>query len=517
MEHIKYTPERDEFLARAKRGNLVPVWRELLADQETPVSAYERLRQSLRSEDPTCPTFLLESVEGGEHIARFSFLGGNPRTVFINRGRRVELRQKGMDTVVHNDVDALDLLRQVMAEYRPVPDLALPPFFGGAVGYIAYDAIPQFEPRVPLATGEGISCPDMLFMITDTIVVFDRVRHTIKVVANALVDGDVETAYEDAISRIDRLCLALSTPLPHLVMDASPEVSDLPMESNIERDVFEARVHRAKEYIRAGDIIQAVLSQRFETPFDGDPLDLYRALRSINPSPYMFCIEHRDLQMVGSSPEVHVKAENRQVEIRPIAGTRPRSGDPAEDARLAKELLADPKERAEHVMLVDLARNDIGRVCTHGSVRVPDQMFIERYSHVMHIVSNVIGRLDEEWDAFDLMRVTFPAGTVSGAPKVRAMEIIAELESIRRGPYSGAVSYFGFTGNLDSCIAIRTVVLDGKTAYVQAGAGIVADSDPAFEFEETRNKARGMFKALARAKVLAVQRRKGVADDSGHR
>ena len=281
---------------------------------------------------------------------------------------------------------------------------------------------------------------------------------------------------------------------------------EIPHRSNIKRTEFEEAVRRGKEYIRSGDIIQVVLSQRFEADYEGDPLDVYRALRSINPSPYMFCLEFDELQLVGASPEIHVKSENGRVDIRPIAGTRPRSSDLAEDLRLAEELLADPKERAEHVMLVDLARNDIGRVCKFGSVSVTDLMFVERYSHVMHIVTDVNGELDDIHDPFELMRATFPAGTVSGAPKIRAMEIIAELEPIRRGPYSGAVSYFGFTGNLDSCITIRTVALAGGKAYVQAGAGIVADSDPASEFEETYNKARGMLKALALSKEIAAAR-----------
>ena len=498
------TPDRETFLGRAQRGNLVPVWRELLADMETPVSAYERLRHALRGDDPETPTFLLESVEGGETIGRFSFLGGAPRAVFSSRGRRAEIRQPGGETTVYEDVDALDTLRELMATFRPVPDADLPPFYGGAVGYIAYDAIPQFEPRVPLAKEAGLDCPDLLFLIADSIIVFDRVRHTIKVVVNALIEGDAAAAYDEAVARIDALCHALATPVAHRVVDAFPVLPDIAVASNVARDRFEDAVSAAKEYIRAGDIIQVVLSQRFQADYDGDPLDLYRALRSINPSPYMFCLECGEGQtLVGSSPEVHVKAEGRRVNIRPIAGTRPRSADPAEDARLAEELLADPKERAEHVMLVDLARNDIGRVCTYGTVQVPEQMFIERYSHVMHIVSNVTGELQAGRDAYDLMRATFPAGTVSGAPKVRAMEIIAELEPLQRGPYSGAVSYFGFSGNLDSCIAIRTMALDGSTAYVQAGAGIVADSDPAFEYEETRNKARALVKALALARHLA--------------
>ena len=502
------SPNKEDFLQRASRGNLVPVWRELLADQETPVSAYERLRSALRRNHGPVPMFLLESVEGGENIARYSFLGGRPRTLLIHRQGRVELRHSDGTREAYEAPDGLEALQRYMERYRPVPDPALPPFFGGAVGYIGYDAVLQFEPRVPLAAAPGIDAPDILFMITDTIIVFDRVRHTMKVVANAFIDDgdDPEAAYRAAVHRIDELCRQLATPVPWDLFDAAYDLPEIPTRSNVERAVFEDGVRRAKEYIRAGDIIQVVLSQRFETEFGGDPLDVYRALRSINPSPYMFCLEFDALQLVGASPEVHVKCEASHVGIRPIAGTRPRSSDLAEDARLEAELLADPKERAEHVMLVDLARNDIGRVCTYGTVRVPELMFIERYSHVMHIVTDVVGELAEGQDAYQLMRATFPAGTVSGAPKIRAMEIIAEVEPTRRGPYSGAVSYFGFTGNLDSCIAIRTVALDGGMAYVQAGAGIVADSDPAFEYEETRNKARGMLSALALARRFAEVR-----------
>ena len=500
------TPDKATFLKRAAAGNLVPVWCELLADLDTPVSAYERLRTALRDQAELPGMFLLESVEGGETLARYSFLGGSPRVLFVNRGSRVEIRRVGQEAEMLETGDALSVLKDLMDRYRPVQDPDLPPFFGGAVGYIGYDAILQFEPRVPLAKGDGIDAPDMLFMIADTLIVFDRVRHTIKVVANALIEGDPDRAYGDAARRIERFCRALAQPMHQYPVNASADLSEIPHRSNVERSVFEAAVRRGKEYIRAGDIIQVVLSQRFETEYEGDPLDVYRALRSINPSPYMFCLEFEDLQLVGASPEVHVKSENGWVDIRPIAGTRPRSSDPEEDVRLERELLADPKERAEHVMLVDLARNDIGRVCRFGSVHVPELMFIERYSHVMHIVTDVNGQLDDSRDPYELMRATFPAGTVSGAPKIRAMEIIAELEPLRRGPYSGAVSYFGFTGNLDSCIAIRTVALAGGKAYVQAGAGIVADSDPAFEFEETRNKARGMLKALELSKEIAAAR-----------
>ncbi len=502
-----YVPDKETFLRKAREGNLIPVWKEFLADQETPVLAYERLRTALGGKDRSAHTFLLESVEGGEHVARYSFIGGEPRAVFRAWGRRVEIKEVGGAVKSYDDVDALSVLRDYVARYRPVTDPELPRFLGGAVGYLGYDAIHQFEPRVPLSPGAGLDWPDMVFAITDTIIIFDRVRHTIKIVANAFVEDDPAAAYERASARIEALRGYLQTPVPTTVLDVREPSEDISFSSNTEPETYKASVDRIKEYIRAGDIIQSVLSQRFETPWTGDALDVYRALRYINPSPYMFCLEFGEQRIVGSSPEIHVRCEDGRIEVRPIAGTRPRSEDPARDQALAEELLADPKERAEHIMLVDLARNDIGRVCAYGTVRVPELMVIERYSHVMHIVSDVIGDLAPDRDAYDVMKATFPAGTVSGAPKIRAMEIIAEQEAERRGPYAGAIGYFSFTGNLDSCITIRTVLLRGDRAYVQAGAGIVADSVPQKELEETQNKARGMLKALALAHRYAEARR----------
>ncbi|HMP73172.1 MAG TPA: anthranilate synthase component I [Kiritimatiellia bacterium] len=505
---MTFQPDKATFLERAKQGNLVPVWRELLTDEQTPVSAYARLRAALREERPDTPSFLLESVEGGEKIARYSFLGGDPQLIFRATGRRVELERAGGKVEVREDVDPLAELRALLEVYRPVQDPALPRFFGGAVGYIGYDAIPQFEPRVGLAKTNDLGWPELLFVLTDTLLIFDHVRHAAKVVANVLIEGDAEAAYEEAVGRINRMCDALARPVEHQVIDLNDPVEPLECRSNMTREQFETNVEKAKEYIRAGDIVQVVLSQRFEADVDGDPLDVYRALRCVNPSPYMYCLEFGGRSVVGSSPEIHVRLEEGKVELRPIAGTRPRAHDPEEDDRLEQELLADPKERAEHIMLVDLARNDLGRVCRYGSVKVPELMVIERYSHVMHIVSDVVGEIEGTLDAADLMRATFPAGTVSGAPKIRAMEIIAELEETRRGPYAGAVGYFGFGGNLDSCITIRTVLLEKGKAYVQAGAGIVADSSPAAEFEETRNKARGMMRALALSRNVTKARRK---------
>jgi anthranilate synthase component 1 len=494
-------PDRKTFLEQAKQGNLVPVWKEILADQETPVSAYERVRTYLRQREHASHTYLLESVEGGEKIGRYSFIGGTPRTIIRAYGRRVEIATTGDAPQVIEDIDPLDALKNHMAQFAPVvDDPSLPRFIGGAVGFLGYDMVSQFEPRVPIIGNDEIGNPDMVFMVTDGLIVFDRVKHRLKVVANAHIKGDPHAAYDKALAQIEELCEALQTPVNRVLIDIHDEVELLEPKSNTTKEEFLAMVDKAQEYIRSGDIIQTVLSQRFEVENEADSLDVYRALRSINPSPYMFCLDMGESAIVGTSPEIHVRCEDKHVEVRPIAGTRPRGKTPEEDLALEKELLADPKERAEHIMLVDLGRNDIGRVCDFNSVSVPDLMVVERYSHVMHIVSDVTGTLSAAHDEYDVMRVTFPAGTVSGAPKIRAMEIIAELEKSKRGPYAGAVGYFNYNGNFDSCITIRTVILDKNKAYVQAGAGLVADSVPLSEYEETRNKARGMMKALALAK-----------------
>ncbi|MBI9020436.1 MAG: anthranilate synthase component I [Verrucomicrobia bacterium] len=500
-------PNREAFLEKAKQGNLIPVFKEILADQETPVSAYERVRQFLREKDHASHTWMLESVEGGEHIGRYSFIGGNPRAILRANGTSTIITE-GDRTSEVNNADPLGVLKDYMSRYRPVRDPALPRFTGGAVGFMGYDMISVFEPRVPVITEDAIGNPDMVLMVTNAIIIFDRVKHSMKVVANAYIAGDANTAYDDALAEIDELCEALRQPVNRVLIDAHQDVEPIEPESNTTPDEFRAMVEKAQEYIRAGDIIQTVLSQRFEIENRADSLDVYRALRAINPSPYMFLLDLGESALVGASPEIHVRCEDRRVEVRPIAGTRPRGKTEAEDLAFEKDLLADPKEIAEHVMLVDLGRNDVGRVCEYNSVVVPEQMIIERYSHVMHIVSDVEGTLAPEHDIYDLMRATFPAGTVSGAPKIRAMEIIAELEKSKRGPYAGAVGYFSFDGNLDSCITIRTVVLDKDKAYVQAGAGIVADSVPEMEYQETRNKARGMMKALALAKHYAAARKK---------
>jgi anthranilate synthase component 1 len=503
-------PDRATFLEKAKQGNLVPVWKELLADQETPVSAYERVRTYLRQREHASHTYLLESVEGGENIGRYSFIGGTPRTIIRAYGRRVEIVTNGDEPVVIEDTDPLDALKDHMKQFSPVvDDPALPRFIGGAVGFLGYDVVSQFEPRVPVIGNDEIGNPDMVFMVTDGLIAFDRVNHNLKIVANAHVEGDPEEAYDNALKQIEELCEALRTPIDRVLIDTHDEVEPLEPTSNTTKEEFLEMVDKVKEYVRAGDVIQTVISQRFEVENEADSLDVYRALRSINPSPYMFCLDMGESAIVGTSPEIHVRCEDKKVEVRPIAGTRPRGKTPDEDVALEKDLLADPKERAEHIMLVDLGRNDIGRVCDFKSVEVPDLMVIERYSHVMHIVSDVTGDLSEDHDEYDVMRVTFPAGTVSGAPKIRAMEIIAELEKSKRGPYAGAVGYFNYNGNFDSAITIRTVILDKDKAYVQAGAGVVADSVPINEYEETRNKARGMMKALALAKHYHAARMAG--------
>jgi len=492
------TPDYPTFETRATQGNLVPVVREVLADQDTPVSAYEKLRTALRASDPDACTFLLESVEGGENIARYSMLGGMPRGILKATGRTAEYLAHGQ-VRTFEDVDPLAVLQRLMKDYRPVPDPSLPRFAGGAVGFLGYDAVAQFD-RVPLSPNPGLDFPDMVFLIADTVILFDQVRHTMKLVANAFIEDDPRAAYDDAVARLDRLAKMLQTPLPRRMLDAALPEADLPFTSNTVRADFLNAVETSREYIRAGDIIQVVLAQRFAVEGRDDPLQVYRALRSVNPSPYMFCLELGDIALAGSSPEVHVRQEDGRVDIRPIAGTRKRGADEPADLALEEDLLADPKERAEHVMLVDLARNDIGRVCAPGSVEVSEFMVIERYSHVMHIVSNVTGQIADDHDSYDLMRATFPAGTLSGAPKIRAMEIISELEPDRRGPYGGAVGYFGFDGNLDCCITIRTCFFAGGHTFVQAGAGLVADSVPESEFEETVNKAKGMMRALALAR-----------------
>ncbi len=501
-----YSPTQEEFAKLAAQGNLVPVTRRLLADFETPLSAYRKIRGQGES-------FLFESVEGGEHLGRYSFVGCNPRVVIRQTGSTVEVFENSKrieESTVRGPLkppepgtvrDGLEVVERILKRFRAVPLPGLPRFTGGAVGFIGYEFIHDVEPIVPTPAKDELRTPTMYFFIADELLIFDRVSQTITVLVNALVDeaATPAEAYENAVSEIERLVSLLEQPSEHKPVTVPPEVPTIPFESNVGKEEFFANVLKAKEYIIAGDIIQVVGSQRFSTPVKASPLDIYRAARSINPSPYMFLLELEGFSLVGASPEIHVRCENRKVEIRPIAGTRPRGKTVEQDFANEKELLADPKERAEHVMLVDLARNDLGRVCDFGSVLVKDLMIIERYSHVMHIVSQVEGRLSEEKTSYDLMRATFPAGTLSGAPKVRAMQIISELEQTTRGPYGGCVGYFSFNGNLDCCITIRTALIKDGKAYVQAGGGWVNDSTPEAEYQETVNKSKAMLKAVALA------------------
>jgi anthranilate synthase component 1 len=482
-----FFPSPDQFRNLVSKGNLIPVYREIMADMDTPVSAFKKLDDGKFS-------YLLESIEGGEKWARYSFLGSNPSVIIRSKGNMVEIVNNG-ETTCQVAENPLTCVRELLAQFSPVEVDGLPRFFGGAVGYLGYDMVRHFE-ELQTDNPALLDAFDSYFLITDTIVIFDNVRQKIKVVSNAHISAEIplEEAYSRAIEKIGAIIDRLRSPLPQQHISCSGK--SVEFRSNISRENFEASVEKAKEYVRSGDIIQVVLSQRFSGELSADPLDIYRVLRTLNPSPYMFFLRLEDTVIAGASPEVMVRKEGSQVELRPIAGTRPRGANPEADALLAEELLADPKERAEHVMLVDLGRNDLGRVCTTGSVKVTELMVIEKYSHVMHIVSNVQGELCEEHDAFDLVRATFPAGTLSGAPKIRAMQIIDELEAARREIYGGAVGYFSFSGNMDLAIAIRTLVIKDGKVHLQAGAGIVADSDPATEWQETVNKGMAVMRAV---------------------
>ena len=506
-----YSPTQEEFVKLATQGNLIPVTRRLLADFETPLSAYQKIRGQGES-------FLFESVEGGEHLGRFSFVGCNPVAVIRQTGQRIEYFEGGKlveKFVIPREPnpdcsqcvkDGLEVVERVLRKYRPVTLPSLTRFTGGAVGFIGYEFIHDIEPIVPRPPHDELQTPALYFLIADELLIFDRVAQTLTVLVNAILDqaANPAEAYENAIAEIERIVSLLEQPTENVPVTLPQEVPAVPFQSNVAKDKFLANVLKSKEYITAGDIIQVVGSQRFSTQVKAAPLDIYRAARSINPSPYMFLLELDGFSLVGASPEIHVRCEDRRVEIRPIAGTRPRGRTPEQDLENEKDLLADPKERAEHVMLVDLARNDIGRVCDFGSVEVKDLMIIERYSHVMHIVSQVEGRLAADKTPFDLMRATFPAGTLSGAPKIRAMQIISELEQTTRGPYGGCVGYFSFNGNLDCCITIRTALIKDGIAYVQAGGGWVNDSIPEAEFQETVNKSKAMLKAVALAESFAT-------------
>ncbi len=486
----KTIPDRKSFLSLAQEANLIPVYQEVLVDMETPISLFYKVSVGHYG-------FLLESLEGGEKWARYSFIGTNPFLIFRSRGQELTLLDRHGERRLQTQ-NPLESLRKILKGFKAAEIPGLPRFFGGAVGFVGYDIV-RFIEKLPATLPETTGFSDVHLMFPEILLVYDRLRHSLLVVYNARLEEGVpaEAVYERAVAEIEAMVRRVRGPLIYPAPRPVPKPTVLKPE--ISRERFHQMVHKAKEYIQAGDIIQVVLSQRFSGENHLRPFDLYRALRKINPSPYLFYLRLGDETLIGSSPEILVRLEEGQIEVRPIAGTRPRGQTETEDVALAEDLLHDPKERAEHLMLVDLGRNDVGRVATYGSVNVYELMVIERYSHVMHLVSGVRGELAQGQDMFDVLQAAFPAGTVSGAPKIRAMEIIEELEHARRGPYAGAVGYFGFSGNMDFCITIRTLFQKGTKLYLQAGAGIVADSDPEREYQETLNKARGMMKAIEMA------------------
>ncbi|HEX3314950.1 MAG TPA: anthranilate synthase component I [Gemmataceae bacterium] len=488
-----HRPSRVDFLQQARTSPMVPVYRQLLGDTLTPVSAFQKIETSDWA-------FLFESVIGGERVGRYSFLGADPFLTFEAWDRKVVIHDRRTGTREEcTHADPLKLLEEKIGRYRAPHLPGLPRFLGGAVGYAGYDTVRYVE-KLPNPPADDRGVPDLSFAFYDRMVIFDHINKTIAVVAHAHVDpADPEASYADACRRIDELVRQLSEnpATPPLVDIMAGGKVERQMASNFTPGGYEKAVDKAKEYIRAGDVFQVVVGQRFVTETEARPFDIYRTLRVVNPSPFMFFVKSgTDLALIGSSPEIMVRVEEDKVTIRPLAGTRRRGKTEEEDSALAAELLADPKERAEHIMLVDLGRNDVGRVARFGTVEISDVMSVERYSHVMHISSNVSGRLREGLTAFDALRACLPAGTLSGAPKVRAMQIIDELEPHRRGPYGGAVGYVDFDGNMDTCIALRTIVMKGKTVYLQAGAGLVYDSVPSAEREETENKAMGLLRAL---------------------
>lgn len=480
-------PGIEEFRRLSEKGNLIPVYKEVLADTYTPVTAFLKLGGA--------PSFLLESVEGGEKWARYSFIGSRPAKIIKGRGNTVEVIEGQRPHQVFETDDPIGWIKKEISSYIPVEVKGLPRFFGGLVGYIGYDMVKFFE-QVTQKEKKGPGLPDFFFMLTDTMLIFDSFEQKIKVVSNAHIDTkNVDEVYREAEVKIHEIIERLRAPL---VIDGSGRTGPSSGEfiSNMPKEEFLSGVEKSKEYVVSGDIVQVVLSQRFERNTSVGAFNIYRALRVINPSPYMYYLDIGEAQIAGSSPEILVRVENGKITLRPIAGTRKRGATEAIDKALEAELKNDPKEVAEHIMLVDLGRNDVGRVAQTGSVKVTELMAVERYSHVMHLVSNVEGDLGQGLDAFDVLASCFPAGTVSGAPKVRAMEIIEEIEPDRRGPYAGSVGYLSYSGNMDTCITIRTLVIKDGKVYVQAGAGIVADSEPEKEYMETVNKAKGMMKAV---------------------
>jgi anthranilate synthase component I len=487
-------PDYPTFCAQSTSVGLIPVHRQIIADLDTPLTVFAKVAGSHSH------IFLFESMEGGEKWGRYSFIGFDPLVTFSSKGRTVVIEEeRGAERKTTKiETDPLESLRVLMQDLKALDDSRLPRFCGGAVGFLGYDMV-RFMESLP-DRHEPLALPDSSFMVPRIVLIHDSFRQTLTIVCWVrIIDGvDTRKLYDDAVERIDSLVDQVKGPVPaEFNVDSGPKkMQDHVFTSNMGKTDFCNMVEQAREYIRAGDIIQVVLSQRFHTRTDLSPLTLYRALRHINPSPYLFFLKQDDLIQIGSSPEILVRKDGDSIELRPIAGTRKRGETPEEDLALEQELLADPKERAEHLMLVDLGRNDVGRIAQGGTVEVRDLLVIERYSHVMHIVSGVHGIIDPEKDQFDVISACFPAGTVSGAPKIRAMEIIDELEPQRRGPYAGSVGYFGFSGNMDFCITIRTFVMQGKDLWVQAGAGIVADSDPQKEFEETVNKSMGLRRAV---------------------
>ncbi len=480
-------PDFKTFCALARQGNLVPVYDTYTADLLTPVGAYLRIARNAKY------SFLLESVEGGETIGRYTFAGVNPEEVFRARGTSCVLESSGKK--IRTEENPVERLRQLTARYKPVRVPGLPPLTAGAIGYFAYDMVRLIE-RIPDTGRDDVGADDCVMMFYLGLVAFDHVQHRVSVIRNVFTEGpgSLRGKYDAAVREIRRARQLLEGPLPR--QRREPRTKPVRVESNMTKQQFVSAVNKAKQYILAGDAFQIVASQRFSAKVSAEPFEIYRALRVVNPSPYLYFLKLDDVSVVGSSPEMLVKVQGRDAYYKPLAGTRPRGRNEEEDCKLEAELLADPKERAEHIMLVDLGRNDLGRVCEYGSVRPDRLMFVERFSHVMHLVSSLHGRLRPEVDCFDALMACFPAGTLSGAPKVRAMQIIDELEPTRRGIYAGAILYLDFSGNVDSCIALRTLIAKGGRVYIQAGAGIVADSVPEREYEETVNKARALVKAL---------------------
>ena len=493
-----FTPNFEEFKKLAKKGNAIPVYKAINADLDTPVSAFLKLKISDYA-------FLLESVEGQEKIARYSFLGSNPSMIFSSKGSNIQVVYPGKNTrkCFITQSTPLDELKKIMLGFKGVPVKGLPRFYGGLVGYIGYDMVRFFE-EIPDKNKDDLGLADSVFLLTDSMLIFDHVNHSIKIVSNVFLPKDkkltilaLKKYYSQAIKSIEEIEKYFNKPVVFTELESNKTPVKEEVESNFTKREFMNIVCRAKEHIRKGDIIQVVLSQRFKVRIRKEPFDIYRTLRSLNPSPYMYFLKLKGIEIVGSSPEMLVRCEDGLIQTRPIAGTRKRGNNDAEDAKLSDELLKDKKERAEHLMLVDLGRNDLGRVSQIGKVSLSEFMAVEKYSHVMHLVSEVRGKLDNKrYDVYDVLKAAFPAGTLTGSPKIRAMEIIDNLENVKRGPYGGAIGYFSFSHNMDTCITIRTIVIKGNTAYIQAGAGIVADSVPEKEYMETINKAKALIEAI---------------------